>query len=224
MLALVTLAFSAPVDGDLSLQTVQIVDGTLLFELDEPSWRETRQHEAPLTLVVYKNDEIAWSQEVWRRGGEVPLPFELARGDRMAVQLVGFDGEWHVRSTNGLAGPVPVGSWTEALLAEDVYACSGLLRGSSACIAASSDALTPDFLELVRECDRLLYADALVSECVVALASSKVDVVPLVDACDLAFERDHDELMCVALVPDVRDVDRCANEGDSDAVLGCLAL
>jgi hypothetical protein len=40
--------------------------------------------------------------------------------------------------------------------------------------------------------------------------------VPLLDACDLAFERDADELMCVALLPPLERFETCTD-------LDCLA-
>ena len=212
---LLSMAIAAPADGDLTLEMIEVVDGALLYALDEESWREVRGHEAPLTLVAYVNDELAWSESVWRRGGRIELP-PLERGDRVEVALIGFDGDWSVRSLNGDTAPLTVPVWTQALEVDAVAACSGLVRGSSACIAASREAVTPDFVDLVDECDRLLHADALVSECVVALAPLEVDPVPLLDACDVTFERDADELMCVALQPPLERFESCAD-------LDCLA-
>jgi hypothetical protein len=219
--ALLTLgtALAGPAEGDLRFARLELGRTGLAWSWDPASAQVLAARGLTPTLVIRESGRLLWSAPLAGASGTVPLP--RRPGPQATVEVVGFDGDWEVRSVAGARGFKDRGQRGAAARPE---LCAGFVDDDEQCMAALTR-IPGDPVQVVQACDRAFGTDVYELRCVEALDRPVADPVQLVKACEAAFLSDDRAVECIGTARSGLLVEACDDAFMADtAELECARV
>lgn len=220
LLTMMALAQAGAYEGDLRFTELERERGAIEWRLEARSYRALRVNGVTPVMAVWQDGELLWSEPMVGYEGSIRPPEGMNRRD-VQVTVVGFGGNWFVRSIEGQPSVL-----LEARAPRDGRAhgpdctCGGHDHAGHSAHSRHERPREVDaqrMSEALEACDDAIWDDRYQLSCAQAAVSGKGDPERIVEACDEAFWDDRMVLSCVEAAGPARRSPVAAIEACGDA-------